>query len=294
MERTIFITDFDEADYSVLKDSKAETTDLFLCYCGIQRCKPRYSYANDIRSDYLLHFILNGSGTFTLGGRSWALKEGDVFYIPPHTLNYRYTADAGNPWTYMWIGFNGNGASAYLDYTGLSEASPACTIQNIDEIYQVMQDLLHTKALSLPNDIKRDGYLYKILSLLIKSQQQSQNNDTRRDYSAQTYAIYAKNYIDHNFNSINIADVAHAVGIDRSYLHNVFKKNFHISPQQYLIKRRLEHAVSLLLTTELSIQQIALDCGYTDQLQFSKLFKKHYLQSPQAYRLLAKKEGGKS
>lgn len=291
MEHIIHITDLNEANYQVLKDSKSQTTDLYLSYCGMQRCTPSYCCSDDPRTDFLIHFILNGKGLFHLGPRAYPVQKGQAFFIPPGTRHYSYISDSQDPWTYMWIGFNGRQAQSYLRYTGLSAASPVCDVQNLEDIRQVMQDLLQTKALTLPNDIKRDGYLYKILSLLIVSYQSTQTGNIVHDYPSQTYAIYARNYIDHNFARANITDIAKMIGIDRSYLHSVFRKNFNISPQEYLIQCRLEFAARLLQSSTFTIQQIAHEAGYEDPLQFSKIFKKHYGVSPRAYRT-AHEDGG--
>ena len=51
-----------------------------------------------------------------------------------------------------------------------------------------------------------------------------------------------------------------------------------------LVRRRMETAQALLLTTDLQIQEIARRCGYTDQHYFSYCFKKYSGTSPVALR----------
>lgn len=284
-------TDFDEANYQVLKDNQSRTTDLYLSYCGMERCEPDSANSGSPSADFLIHFILKGRGTFRLGAGQYPLGEGQAFFIPPDTSDFCYTADHDDPWTYAWIGFNGEQAQSYLMHTGLSASTPARTISPMEDISRVMAELLKTKALTLSNDIKRCGCLYKLLSLLIASYQSSQPGSSTHEYPAQTYAIYAKSYIDDNYGRTNITDIAGMIGIDRSYLHSVFKKNFQISPQEYLMQRRLEHAARQLRSCGTPIQQIAREVGYEDSLQFSKIFKKHYGQSPRAYRLSPGQEG---
>lgn len=284
-------TDFDEANYQVLKDNQSRTTDLYLSYCGIERCEPDSSASGLPSPDFLIHFILKGRGTFRLGDSHYHLKEGQAFFIPPDTPDYCYTADHDDPWTYTWIGFNGGQAQSYLCHTGLSAAAPARTISQLEDIYHVMTELLKTKALTLSNDIKRGGYLYKLLSLLITSHQSSQSGSSTHEYPAQTYAIYAKNYIEDNYRYTNITAIADMIGIDRSYLHSVFKKTYQMSPQEYLMSLRLEHAAGQLLACSAPILEIAREVGYEDSLQFSKIFKKHYGLSPRAYRLSAAEKG---
>ena len=57
-----------------------------------------------------------------------------------------------------------------------------------------------------------------------------------------------------------------------------------MSPQDYLANYRISQATELLTMTDLSIESIALSCGYTDPLIFSKVFKIKKGQTPSRYR----------
>ena len=58
-----------------------------------------------------------------------------------------------------------------------------------------------------------------------------------------------------------------------------------MSPQEYLMKRRIERALELLADPELAVTEIAQAVGYYDVLQFSRIFKKHMGISPSQYRI---------
>ena len=63
-----------------------------------------------------------------------------------------------------------------------------------------------------------------------------------------------------------------------------FKAVYHCSVKQYIQSRRIDHAEKLLLSSTLTIGQIARAVGYRNQGSFSELFKKHTGLSPVAYR----------
>ena len=69
-----------------------------------------------------------------------------------------------------------------------------------------------------------------------------------------------------------------------STLLPVFRKVTGYSPIDYLLHVRLAKAAELLLKSELSIFEIASECGFTDSNYFSRQFRKYYNSSPRDYR----------
>lgn len=276
----------ESVNYKCLLSLEHQTTDLFLTYCGIEYCNPGHNYQQIIRSEHLIHVVLEGTGKLMINGKSYNVNANQAFYVSPNSPDYSYTADMVNPWVYMWVGFGGTKSSLYLEQTSLSTQTPVCDIHiDTNELLKHVQLLLKVKTLTNFNEIRRVGYLYRIISLLILSNHKSSLDKKAFHYSSDTYAIYAKNIIENSYASYNISDIAKMVGIDRSYLYTVFKSTYNVSPQEYLISCRLKNAELQLITTKHPIQQIASFVGYEDALSFSKIFKKHYSLSPTDYRL---------
>ena len=71
-----------------------------------------------------------------------------------------------------------------------------------------------------------------------------------------------------------------------------FRDSFGDSPHGYVIRRRMERAQGLMLTTSASLGQIAADCGLADQAHFNKLFRKFAGVSPGAWRRAKKSASG--
>lgn len=68
------------------------------------------------------------------------------------------------------------------------------------------------------------------------------------------------------------------------YTSRVFKKRIGIPPKQYILKSRLDLSRTLLLQEGLSIKEIAYRCGFSDELYFSRLFRKYLDMSPGEFR----------
>ncbi|WP_235338446.1 helix-turn-helix transcriptional regulator [Paenibacillus wulumuqiensis] len=94
-----------------------------------------------------------------------------------------------------------------------------------------------------------------------------------------------KDFIEMNFSQkITVEDIAHFIGLNRSYLCSLFTKTTKGSIQDYLIRYRMEMAAKMLVNTDLTIGNIARSVGYADPLLFSKIFKRIKGMSPKAYR----------
>ena len=122
----------------------------------------------------------------------------------------------------------------------------------------------------------------QLLSYLIESANTPYKEDQK---SANIYINKAISYIHKNYqNPITVQEIADYLSLNRSYLTELFAKTVHFSPQQFLMKFRITKATEFLVDTELSIENIAYSCGYSNIYSFSKVFKKITGYSPSAYR----------
>lgn len=92
---------------------------------------------------------------------------------------------------------------------------------------------------------------------------------------------YMKGNFKHKITLDSVAQAAHA---NASYLSSLFKAETGISFSQYLTQLRLNHGANLLLNTHLSITNIALACGFSNQSYFIKLFREKFHMTPSAFR----------
>ena len=95
-----------------------------------------------------------------------------------------------------------------------------------------------------------------------------------------------KHYIQENYHqNIKLGDLAQVVYVSPYYLSHLFKKMTKTSPIQYLIQYRIEVAKHLLLTTNLTITEIAIKVGYQSETHFQNTFKKIAGVTPGQYRI---------
>ena len=95
----------------------------------------------------------------------------------------------------------------------------------------------------------------------------------------------SRSYIDENYaEPITLQSIGDALHVSPYYLSHVFKEMSGYSPMQYLLRRRIGEAQTLLITTDLPVTQIAGMVGYDTQSYFNLQFSKHVGMPPKKYR----------
>ena len=94
-----------------------------------------------------------------------------------------------------------------------------------------------------------------------------------------------KEYIDiHYCEPITLQNIAEELNISQYYLSHVFKQMSGYSPVQYLLRRRIGEAQTLLITTDMSITRVAESVGYDTQSYFNLQFTKTVGMPPNKFR----------
>lgn len=88
----------------------------------------------------------------------------------------------------------------------------------------------------------------------------------------------------HLAGSIRNRDLAAAAKLNCGYFCQAFKDSFGSPPHAYIVHRRVERAKSLLEGTDMALSQIALDCGFSDQSHFSRIFRSIAGENPRLWR----------
>ena len=84
--------------------------------------------------------------------------------------------------------------------------------------------------------------------------------------------------------SMGLNDLASEVRLSVSHFCRAFKKSFGDAPHAYVLRLRLELAQRLMLATGDPLSQIALSCGLADEAHLSKLFRRTFHDTPNAWR----------
>lgn len=261
---------------------KEKLSSLRFYFAGSERCAPRHSYGPAVRNQYLLHFVTQGEGIYTVCGREFRVHAGEVFLICPGDITY-YRADGEHPWEYCWMAFYGSEAASIMNRCGFTRERPVVDYTQGSEEKKLrtealLKELIRQDTRKKQGEYGAKGYLYLIFHELEQSEEQGE--DWRKQYVRR-----AKEYITENFSyDLKIQEVADYVGVDRTYLYRLFRAYQNQSPHGYLLGVRLQEAQNMLRYTEMSVTLVACSCGFKDSAAFCRQFKRTCGKSPLAYR----------
>ena len=97
--------------------------------CGYEKYSSQLKTVKNYYPYYLMHCVLTGSGILRFPNREHVLHRGDIFIIPPET-NVEYCQDVSDPWSYIYINFNGTAATRFYNEAGFSVDTPSFAYKN--------------------------------------------------------------------------------------------------------------------------------------------------------------------
>ena len=261
--------------------------DLGLYQFGWEHCEPSHSFGPAMRNHFLFHYVISGTGTLIAENSkkesiSYSIKSGQGFMIFPNQI-CTYIADAQQPWEYVWIEFDGLRAKETVELSGLCVNSPVYKAKYKDVAQTMKDEMLYIINHKDDSPFHLIGHLYLFIDSFVKSSAITQisKSNNLRDF----YIKEALSFIEQNFqNDITVEEIAACCGLNRSYFGKIFHEILGKSPQEFLISYRMTKATELLKLTSLSIAEVGSAVGYSNQLHFSRAFKKIYGISPRQWR----------
>ena len=234
---------------------------------GQQQCEAGFS-VDVLRPYWLLHYVVKGHGKFEKGNNSYDVSPSQIFVIRPHET-HRYIADEHDPWHYMWIAFESDVELPKILGTDVFPAPSAG---------RIFTDIMTASKLERGREEFLAAKLWELMSILLQIEK-------RLEERQNPYVVKAREYMAMHFaEGIRVSDIAKELKLDRTYFSTVFKNETGLSPKQYLEKYSLEKAAEMLVGTECAVAQVAYACGYSDTVNFSRMFKKHFGTPPSKYR----------
>ena len=224
---------------------------------------------------YTLHYVLHGQGTLYFRGKTYKIQSGQYFILPIQE-DFKYIPDKNDPWKYFWFDFGGSAAKNFFEE--LYQNSPVLTNTSEAESYSLFKNLF--TEISENDSVKYYSAMscfYGVLNSLSQNVIEPEKSSIVDD---------AKRFMNLNFHAyeFSVDALCKLLHISHSYLCKIFKNQTGMTVKAYLTTLRIEEALRLLKSSNLSVKEISFRVGFADEVNFMKAFKKHRGITPSEYR----------
>ena len=248
-------------------------------------------YTEHHHTECELSLFVAGSGIYTVGKKVYEFNEGDMFLFgsdEPHCITELYTeTDLLN------IHFEPQLLWQQPENMELLTLFFAKNV-NFSNRFSGRDTALKNLILNIEKEIseKLAGYIietkYRLFSALIYILRRYDYFDKSPNYIKYRLSTEkmkdAMNYINENLSDkLLLKDIAAAACMSQTYFSSVFKKLNGISPCEYITIKRIEKAIFLIKTTNMTMLEIAGNCGFSSSSNFYKAFSKITGKKPTDY-----------
>ncbi|SFR88295.1 AraC family transcriptional regulator [Anaeromicropila populeti] len=245
-----------------------------------------------------LVIVMDGSADHIVGTEMYPVSQGDVFVVGNNVEHEFRNAKKFKPCNIMFRqefffhsssrlketeGFH---ALFYLEpyMTKESEFRSRFRLskQGIDKVFQLTESLMQEYKERVPGWKELiTAYFMELVVFLARTYKIPEPQEQDKVI----WMASAVSYIEKNYqNEISLEEIADKACLSKRHFVRIFRDTYHITPMQYVIQLRLEHAAVLLTNTTDLISKIAEESGFPDNNYFSRRFKSYYNMTPGEFR----------
>ena len=219
-----------------------------------KRWKEPYAFHNTDRGTYsgwLMQYTLSGTGWFEKNGKAYEMRPGRGFLCQiPENSRYYLHPESEEPWIFLYFHFRGSAVSYAAE-----------------RLFEKTGDVFYADADSEP------------IRTALQEVQRPERKQTH------FFVREAIRQMDTDCASVQgIEQLAEQSRVSFAHFTRCFREETGVSPMQYLQEARIRKAMTLLLNTGKSVEEIAAETGFSSGNYFGKVFRHHMGISPSAYR----------
>lgn len=174
-------------------------------------------------------------------------------------------------------------------YTLYENENPNYLLFQTDGDESIVEPILHMVGETLESDSYSQQSLLFLTGTLFTNLQRKYSNCIQFSQSTSAginYVPQVLNYIQQNYQTVTVEELAKHFSVSTSWLSRVFRKNARMTLVDTIRQVRVQKACELLRSTKLPVQEIAELVGYQDVTYFIRMFKKREQVTPLQYRKL--------
>ena len=270
---------------------------------GADRRRP-WKFGRRKLLDYLIVYIAEGRGRFTIAGEDYPAAAGDLFWIPPNTLHtmegfppsmvcpYAHFDLVYRPPVSHWDftvppGMTDFGELAPLmhpdmSHTPLGRLCGKLTAYNNGRIGELLFEIAAEGGRAQPYaSLRMSALMLDVLAEVLRGLVGiSADCDPHVPQLLQAADFLRR----HCHEQVSVEQAAEVCGLSPSHFRKLFAAQFGCSPRTYLRRARIMRAKQLLIGSPTTLSRIAIQCGFASVHSFSRAFHASEGLPPSLYR----------
>ena len=228
-----------------------------------------------------LFYIVGGDGQFQINGRLFPVQAHQLVVVNPGILHTEVSYEA-HPLEYIVLGIEG----LELSMSGSEEARYCIySFPEQNEVLRCMQKILQEMQERKPKYETLCMACMDIIMVELVRNASVSVTETQARFPANRQCASVRHYIDQHYKeNVTLDLLAEKASINKYYMAHAFKREYGVSPINYLIDCRIREGKRLLAETDLSLSQIATVLGFSSSSYFSQSFRNAEGMSPTEYR----------
>ena len=228
-----------------------------------------------------LFFIVGGKGQFLIEDRAYAVNTNDLVIINPNVTHTEVSLSA-QPLEYIVLGIEGIELA-----TGANSDGQFCILDHFEsaEFSSCLRNILRETELEQPGyeDVCQ-AYMEILIIRLMRNTALSVPTEPQT-ITGNRQCAAVRRYIDLHFKEpLTLEQLAEDAHMNKFYLSHAYKREYGVSPINYMTHKRIEESKYLLAETDLSMSRIAQLLGFSSLSYFSQVFRRTQEMSPMEYR----------
>ena len=219
----------------------------------------------------VFEYVIEGQGEILLNGKWETVSKGQI-YILRSFEEHHYRSIRNDPFKKIWINYVAGYLPVLLDDYGIQ--SGIYKSENAKAYFEQLIDISKSITVSKNTHYMIAECVHKIIHA-VATERLSEKNDGDRIRQVLNASVYEK---------LNLNDIAEKIHISKSNIIRIFKKQYGITPYEYLIQIKISAAKLLLKDTKMTIKEIADRLNISDEHYFSTLFLSRVGMRPKDYR----------
>ena len=234
---------------------------------------------NIVNTACILQYTVSGEGAVEINDKTYRLLPGSIFMIErPGPYKY-WLPEGSDHWELKFIELSVN---ALPIWNAITQSFGQVFTMNETGAIITLWDEIFEKTQKGGIQSIYDNALYAYTFLLAVHKYLAEFGARSKNSESIQQCI---DYIKENFaQNITITEIAKAGDLSPFYLNKTFKTILGETPIRYVTKIRIRYSMALLYNSDLTIDEIAEQCGFQNANYFSKVFKKYTNMSPTDFR----------